>query len=188
VEQLLHWDSVILYYINTLGANSWFDVFFPAITDLHKTWLFNIIVIPLFIGLFYWKFRAKGFLVFLGLLLCLGFADFAGNQIKHRVQRPRPPDTAGVEVTVRSTYGGYSFVSNHATNMFALATYATRFIPVVGWVVFPLAVLVSYSRIYNGVHFPLDVLAGALLGSFCGFVFSVLFKKLLHRLHRSGKT
>ena len=173
---------MLLYYINVLGSNAWFDWFFPAITDLHKTLIFNLVAYPLFLGLFYWKFKRQGFLVFFGLLLCLGFGDFFGNHaFKKNFQRARPGDNPKVEVIVRSPYGGYSFTSNHATNMFALATYSSRFIPALAVPTFTIASLVGYSRIYNGVHFPLDVVVGGLFGCLWGLLFSKGFKKIIFK-------
>ena len=182
--KILEWDHALLHFINTTTANSWFDVFFPAITDLHKTLIFNLVIYPLFLGLFYWKYKKNGLVLFVGLLLCLGMTDFSGNIIKQNILRPRPGDTPGVEVTVRSPYGGYSFLSNHAANMFALATYSSFFIPVLKVPTYLAAILTSYSRVYNGVHYPTDVLAGALLGTFWALLFVSGFRKILSRMKK----
>jgi undecaprenyl-diphosphatase len=181
MDKLIQLDHTLLFYINNLWSNSFFDALFPGITDLHKTLIFNLVMYPLFIGLFYWKYKKQGFLIFFGLILCLGFSDIFGNYaIKKNVQRPRPADTPGVEVIVRSPSGGFSFTSNHATNMFALATYTTRFIPGM-WPTYIFAALIAYSRVYNGAHFPLDVIVGGILGTLWGFLFSALLKKILKR-------
>ena len=138
------------------------------ITDLHKSPYFAIVIIPFFLGLFLWKYKKRGVWLFLGLIFCLGLSDWTGNQIKKNVRRLRPGDTIGIEVTTRSPYGGYSFVSNHAANMFALATYSSFFVPPLTLPVFSLAFLVAYSRVYNGVHYPSDIFFGALLGILLG--------------------
>ncbi len=178
-------DRALLYLINTLGSTQWLDIFFPTITDLHKSPYFAMIVIPLFLGLFIAKYRRHGVWIFFGLILCLGLSDFTGNQIKKSVQRSRPGDTAGVQVIVRAPYGGFSFVSNHATNMFALATYATYFVPPLALPTYGLAFLVGYSRVYNGVHYPSDVAMGALLGilfgHFCSLAVNYFLKVKEHR-------
>lgn len=179
---MIEWDHLLLYYVNVATSNSLFDTFFPAITDLHKSLLFNLIAYPLFLGLFYWKHAKKSFLIFLGLLLCLGFTDFFGNKlVKKKVERPRPAETSGVIVISRTSAGGYSFTSNHAANMFALATYSSRFIPVLTAPLYTMAFLVAYSRVYNGVHFPADVIVGAILGTLWGLLFSFYMKKILNR-------
>lgn len=165
-------DRTLLYYINTLGSTPWLDPFFLSITDMHKSTYFAFIVIPFFLGLFIWKYGKRGIWIFLGLLFCLGLSDFTGSQIKKSVHRLRPGDAIGVEVTIRAPYGGYSFVSNHATNMYALATYSSFFIPPLTIPVFTIATFVAYSRIYNGVHYPSDVFFGALLGILFGYLCS----------------
>lgn len=163
-------DRSLLYLINTLGSTQWLDVFFPAITDLHKSPYFALVVIPLFLGLFLWHHKKKGLWLFLGLTLCLGLTDFSGAQIKKAVGRLRPGDAAGVEVTVRSPYGGFSFPSNHASNLYALATYSSFFVPQLYWPTFIIAFLVAYSRVYNGVHYPSDVFFGAFFGILIGYL------------------
>ena len=168
-----NFDHTLLYFINTFGSNQWLDIFFPAITDLHKSPYFAFIVVPFFLCLFIWKYRKYGLWIFLGLIFCLGLSDFLGGQIKKNVQRSRPGDTFGVEVIIRAPYGGYSFVSNHATNMFSLATYSSFFIPQLSLPTFALASLIAYSRVYNGVHYPSDVVGGAFLGILFGYLCSL---------------
>lgn len=178
-------DRALLYFINTLGSTPWLDSFFPAITDLHKSPYFAIIVVPLFLGLFVWKYKMRGFLIFLGLILCLGFSDFTGNLIKKNIQRPRPGDTVGVEVIVRAPYGGYSFISNHSINMFALATYSSSFIPPLILPTFALAAITAYGRVYNGVHYPSDVVFGSFLGILFGYLWSMAISHFIKVKHRS---
>jgi undecaprenyl-diphosphatase len=185
MEKILEWDRALLHLVNKSGANPWFDFFFPAVTDLHKTLIFNLVIFPLFLGLFYWKYKQKGFVLFFGLLLCIGVSDLAGAFIKRAVHRTRPGDTRGLDIVVRSPYGGTSFISNHSSNMFALATYTSFYIPVVAVPSFAVAVIVAYSRVYNGVHFPLDVIMGGLLGVSWGFVFATGFRKILSRMKKA---
>ena len=88
--------------------------------------------------------------------------------------------------------GDYGFVSSHAANMFATATFVSLFFAR-KWLtiaMFAWAVLVAYSRMYLGVHYPLDLLGGALLGACIGFLISkgeqLVIKKIeLYRQHKS---
>jgi undecaprenyl-diphosphatase len=180
IEFLTNLDFSLLRLINIELSNSFFDQFMPAITDLHKSTGFKILAPSLFILLFVKKFGSKkGLLIFVGLLLSLGLSDLIGNHLfKKNFERLRPGDNPKIEVVVRSPYGGYSFISNHAANMFTMATYTSAFIPVSGFVLYPLAATVAYSRVYNGVHFPSDVFAGALLGFCISLLTTNIFKRI----------
>lgn len=112
-------------------------------------------------------------------LLCLATSDLVGNQIKHGVQRPRPGDNIEIQPVLRSPYGSYSFISNHASNIFAFALFFSSFFLLARWPLFLIALVISYSRVYNGVHYPSDVLAGAIHGLSWGFVFVQLARKIL---------
>lgn len=165
LEFLKQFDLQVFKFINQDLTNPVFDVFFPFITDLHKTILFNLIVYPLFLFLFYRKYKKYGVVLFLFMLLTLAINDFTSSAlIKDTVQRMRPADLLGSEVIVRSSFAGYSFPSNHAANMFAFANFAGFYFPVAKWLLMLVAALIAFSRVYNGVHFPLDVLGGAMYG------------------------
>jgi len=181
-------DKELLIKINRIWTLPWLDQFFPAITDLHKNPWFFWIAIPLLLGALWWKYRKPAFMIFLLFLLALGTTDLVGNHaFKKTVARARPGDTLKEMVIVRSPYGGYSFTSNHAANMFCFAKYVSEFLPQARLIVYPLAVLVAYSRVYNGVHYPSDVVGGAVLGWMIGLLYSLLAKELYERLRRNGR-
>lgn len=187
LDFILDLDKNLFVLVNSQWTAPWADQFFPFITDLHKTPLFKTVFVPLILLTFIWRrgFK-KGLTIFLFCLLSIGASDGIGNwAFKKTVQRPRPPDTQNLEVVVRSSYGGYSFVSNHATNMFNLATFTSQLFPPAKIPLYTFAGIVAYSRVYNGVHFPADVLIGGILGILVGLLFSRLCKLTLKKIDNS---
>lgn len=189
VDWLISLDHSLLLWVNSTFTHPWMDAFFPAITDLHKTWYFRWLV-PLLVLLLTWNaYRWRAFLVLIGAVVCLGVVDgFTSQVMKKTVQRPRPFQTQGLQVIQRSPAGSHSFPSNHAANTFAIATFLTFFVRSLGPFLFAIAFLVSYSRVYNGVHFPLDVITGALIGYFFGSVMARLLVRILIHKPRQGET
>ena len=176
-------DDWILTQINSTYSHPLLDPFFVWITDLHKTLAFKVIIVPLVAILFFRKFKRQGVTLFLFLILALSFNDFTGAQIKNLAERPRPEYNTALVLNKRTDAGAFSFPSNHASNMFTFATYSSQFLPELKIVFFALAAVVSYSRVYDGVHYPTDVLAGGLMGILWG----LLFAKIARRVISSGK-
>lgn len=176
LETLLQWDAELFLWLHHNVVAGWADVFFPFITNLNKTWGFKFVAVPLIVASSLYFFRRWGIFFLLCMIISVAMSDMVGSQImKPAFDRPRP-NVAGLDVNLKSHhYGGKSFPSNHSANMFALATFLSlifRFAPRGAWACagfFTFAGLVAYSRIYVGVHYPLDITAGAALGIACGF-------------------
>jgi len=179
LQELLQLDKDFFLYLNGLGTPQW-DNFFQFIS--HK-----LSAIPLYIFLLiltYQKFGLKRTLVLLfSIALMITVTDQLSNFFKYGLGRLRPchdPEIAPVMRLVKSYCGGqYGYFSAHAANAFAIAVFfgsilksSIRYIGVclVIW-----AALVAYSRVYIGVHFPLDIITGAVLGSLFGWLFVKLF-------------
>ncbi len=116
-----------------------------------------------------------------------GLADF----FKYGVQRLRPcydAELSGLVRLVKTSCGGrFSFFSAHAANTFAIAFFFTFILRskyrYIGFLLVFWAFLVAYSRIYIGVHFPLDVITGALVGLLFSWLFAKLYIFALHKFH-----
>ncbi len=179
LDLLLKFDYWLFALINSTFTFSGIDDFFVWITDLHKTTPFRIIIVPLLFFLFVKKFKRQGVTNFIFLILTLSVCDFTGGKMKHVFERPRPQFNQELNVNLRSGAGGDSFYSNHSANMFAFATYTSYFFPQARAALYTLAFVVAYSRVYNGVHYPSDVFAGALIG----IIMALCFLKLLDLLN-----
>ena len=109
------------------------------------------------------------------LLVTFILTDFLSNQIKYLVLRMRPgwdPITCNLARVIEENRFSYSFVSSHATNVFGLAMLSSAIFRRKWFtiLIFLWALIVSYSRIYVGRHFPGDVLFGALFGIAVGYL------------------
>ena len=180
LENLLLKDREILIFLNNLGSEQW-DGFWLFITNqFNWTPLFAILLFLIF-KKFGWK---NGLLLMLFIAAVVAFSDQFTNFIKYSFGRLRPCNTEGLKEQLRYFQyrpGGYSYYSGHA----ALSTTITTFLIlllrkhyrfIVFLVIFPM--LFGYSRIYLGVHYPLDVFSGYLAGIFFGTLFYRLQKAL----------
>jgi undecaprenyl-diphosphatase len=129
-----------------------------------------------FIGL---NFGKKGFYWGIGFLCTVALTDLIGTYIfKQSFQRLRPCQDpfffTEVRLLLKQCSGSYSFVSNHAANHFGLATFMVLTFRHMfkGWifVLYLWAVMIAYAQVYVGVHYPLDVICGGMLGAGIGWL------------------
>lgn len=184
IELLNRFDTWLFLLLN--GLNSTFFDWLMFWISQKLTWA---PMYAFFIFLLFRKYRLKAFWILLFVALLITFSDQVSVLFKDYFQRLRPCHNEELDMlvhTVRGKCGGkFGFVSSHAANSFALAVFLIPFLSSY-WRRFTLflifwAAIVSYSRIYLGVHYPGDVIGGAALGAFGGFIFSktclLLFKK-----------
>jgi undecaprenyl-diphosphatase len=129
-----------------------------------------------------WKGGAKGRKFVVLMILTILISDqLSSSLIKPLVDRTRPCfSLEGVKLLI--TIGpGKSFPSSHAVNNFAAATVISYFYKEYKAVLFTIAGLVAFSRVYVGVHYPLDVLAGAAIGMIVGYFIIFIDKKFIKR-------
>ena len=172
LDYLLQLDRNLFHFINHDMANPFFDWIMPWLRN-PRFW------IPLYIfiiGFCVWKFKKQGVIIVILIAFAAGFADFTSAQlIKPMVHRLRPCRDHVVSQTDITRVGcgtGYSFPSTHATDHFAMAFFMIflfrkkwRWIWLWGilW-----AGTICFAQVYVGVHFPIDVIGGAIYGLLVG--------------------
>lgn len=190
IDWLEHIDREILFAIN--GANSpIFDKIMWMISEKY----FGIPFYFLFLFLAYKLFGWKGMMLFLVLGgLCVGLSDLTSKHLfKEIFLRYRPSNNLELKDQLHyvNDYHGntYGFISNHSSNMFSITTFAlltfwtstkNKWI----FLLFLFPSIVAYSRVYLGVHYPSDVIVGALWGAFLGWIF---YRILDHQLNSKPK-
>lgn len=175
LEQLIQYDKELFLLLNNLGSDTW-DGFWMFMTN-------KFTAIPLYLFLLFLSYRQLGLkktsivLVAVALMITCtnGLADF----FKYGVQRLRPcydTDLDGLVRLVKNSCGGkFSYFSAHASNTMGVAFFFTILLKskygYLGILLMLWAFIVAYSRIYIGVHFPLDVLSGMAIGALFAWVF-----------------
>ncbi|MEN3324591.1 phosphatase PAP2 family protein [Mariniflexile soesokkakense] len=184
IEQLLEYDTKLFLFLNKLGSPTW-DNLWLVIT--HEATFVPLYAILLF--LLYKKFGLKALLVFVVLVaLMITFTDQITNVFKRGFQRPRPCGEVDLIDHIRFIAvrcGKYGFFSGHSSNSMAAAVFAGLMLrPYYKNLIFILlfwSAVVAYSRIYVGVHYPLDIFCGLTFGAIAGFLFYKLANYLLVR-------
>ena len=174
IEIAKSWDTDLFLLLNGFHNDFWDTVMYWASEKYF--WVPFYALLLVLIGI---KLRWKTLLVILPLIVLLILLSDQGSVfLKNFFQRYRPCHNLIIQDIVHTLNGKcggqYGFVSSHAANTFALAMFVGQlFRKKLKWMlVFMLcwAGLVSYSRIYTGVHYPADIVAGALLGAGVGFL------------------
>src|SRR6056300_1772575 len=185
MEILLSWDKALFLWLNGMGSET-YDWFWMLMTNRGSN-IGLYFILWIFYGFKYsWK-AAAYLLVLTGLLILC--TDQLTNLFKVQVGRLRPcydPEIQSLVRLVKPTCGGrYSFFSGHASNSFALALFfggiVKSFSRLAPYALVLIAALIAYSRVYIGVHYPLDIFCGTLVGSMIGFGFYKVWKRVTLR-------
>lgn len=179
LDRIKQIDTELLIFLNNLGNKSW-DPLWVSITD-------KFTFLPLFILIIFFLFKKNGtkgllvILLFISVLIL--FTDQFTNVVKDFTQRLRPcrlDELQGLLRDIDIRCGKYGFFSAHAANSISVTIFVINCVdesvkkflkPVlILWVM-----IFSYSRIYLGVHYPLDTIFGLSFGIFSGFLFKYLY-------------
>ncbi len=171
-EQLIDWDRDLLVFLNSLGSESW-DPFWLYITKQLNWW-------PLFLVVLYLLFRKLSIkqlvLLLVTLTLFFVFTDQMTNLVKNSVERFRPVNDPELKSIIRivKNSSSWSYFSGHASN----SSGAILFLFLVmrnyykkAYLLFLFPLIFAYTRLYLGLHFPLDILSGYAFGLLSGWMF-----------------
>ncbi len=169
-------DEWLFRILNEKAANPVFDAVMPVITE--RVYFIGPLV-ALWLVLF-WRAGRRGRIVaFLTLLVITAGDQLSAHVLKPIFGRERPPYALESVRLLVDTTRSFSFPSAHATNSFAVASFVSSFYPATRFPLYVLAVLIGYSRVYVGVHYPLDMLGGAVLGLAIGLSCAALARRAL---------
>ena len=188
IEEILRLDTKLFLYLNNLGTPE-FDTFWITLSKIEANILMYFFLICL--SLYVQKIRPKilniFYLIFV-IALMITITDQGANLFKDSFQRLRPCYNESIKDSLRlvkeNCGGKYGFFSAHASNSFSLAIFfgllfknRIRYIILITIVY---ASLISYSRVYLGVHFPIDIIIGSSFGLCVGFImYSFVYLKFL---------
>lgn len=182
-DQILQYDTQLFLFLNNLGSPTW-DGFWLILTEKWTS-------IPLYVLLLFFIFKQYGWKTSLSIVLvCVAMivvTDQVASLFKHGVQRPRPcQEDSLIELMrfIAKRCGSYGFFSAHAASSMAIAVFMGLLLKsryfYLPFLLLLWSAIISYSRIYLGVHYPSDIIVGFGFGAFIGW----LFYKLQLRINK----
>ena len=190
LDQLLKYDTELFLFLNNLGNTSW-DGFWRFVTEKWSS-------IPLYAFLLYLVFKHYGWKGTLVIIVCVALMITATDQIaslfKYGIKRPRPCKVEELQSLMRYVADGcgrFGYFSAHAASSMAAAVFLglslQKWYKYLPFILLLWAVITGYSRIYLGVHYPLDVISGMAFGGLTGWLF-YLIQKWGQRKFKTQKT
>ena len=187
LEQLYKWDRELFVFLNGLGIEQ-YDDFWIFVTNI-KHWIpLYILFFVLFFAAYHWKKALlHSLFLFASFFTTLAFT----NLVKGFALRLRPnnnPDLVDI-IRILQSPTNYSFFSGHASASFVVSTFVVLSLkdkyPWI-YVVYIWPVTFVISRVYVGVHYPLDLFVGMLVGILFGFIFNKLYLNFEKRLFNTA--
>lgn len=186
IEKIKILDHATLSFIHKYLSNPILDRFMPFITN-EDNWIILILFLIIFLCT---GAKKKGRITLLLLILSLSLTDIICAQyIKPFIERVRPSHLSleGINLLVKKG-GKWSMPSNHSANMFAFSVILSYFYNRYRHLLFSLACVIAFSRVYVGVHFPGDVIIGGVIGYMISwFVLSLWIRLKIHELKKGKK-
>jgi membrane-associated phospholipid phosphatase len=181
-HQLEKWDQALFVKLNGEWTNPVLDAVLPFIRNSFfwaPLYLFLVVLVAV-------NFKSRGWWWVLFFLCTFAITDMVSSRlIKESVERLRPCNDPAmfdhVRLLLKHCGTGYSFTSSHATNHFGMAAFFfisfRKVLPKWAWVGFAWALVIVYAQVYVGVHYPVDVTCGAILGTSIGLITGRFFNK-----------
>ncbi|MGJ8742854.1 phosphatase PAP2 family protein [Polaribacter sp.] len=187
LDTILLKDKQLLVFLNSLGSEQW-DPLWLVITN-------QIYWSPLFIFIFYLVIKAFGWkqggFMILSMILLVAFSDQFTNLIKNSVARLRPNNDPEIKHLLRTLINpqSFSFTSGHATtstffSVFVVLLLKDRYKYIYFVLFWPL--IFAYSRLYLGVHFPIDIIVGMIVGVTLANIYYFFFKKVEKKVFKTA--
>jgi len=187
IDQVIAIDQSLFAFLNGIAYCPILDAIMPVVTR-QENWY--PVLGGLWIALLIWGGR-RGRMTAVMLVIAVALADQLSSAVlKPLVGRVRPCNALPLEeirLLIRRS-GSFSFPSSHSTNSFAMAMVLAWRWPRLVIIFIAFAIIVAYSRVYVGVHYPVDVLAGAVLGVACGRAAIWIVVAALHWWERRNVT
>jgi len=164
------WDEDLFLYLNSIH-HPWLD---PIMAFLSSYISWTIVCVAIIVLMIY-KNKRQGITASFFMLLGLGINSLANNLIKLVIMRPRPGSEISLQEIIRQLEdvgSTSSFFSAHSSNSICMALFVALYFrnKYYGIAAFAWAIIVAYSRIYVGKHYPLDIMVGIMFGIFTGWL------------------
>ena len=193
IEKILDLDSYLFLYLNNLGSQ-YYDNFWIFLSRTEANVMFYLVVLIAYIYSINNKKRTKIlFHLIIAIAILITISDQTSNLFKDSFQRLRPCYNELISDSLRlvkdSCGGRYGFFSAHASNSFSLAIFfglllrSSNRLLILLFTIY--AFLISYSRIYLGVHYPIDILVGTIFGTINAIVLYKIYLYSFNFLNKS---